>query len=145
MALPVPHRVRRASERLLPVVALAYVAGALLQVYLAGRSTLGAAAWGDHVALGHALSLPAALAVLLAYLGPFHRRVRWLAWLTLATYYGTIALAFLRGSADLAALAPLHPVLAVATVLLGALLAAEAHGLRFVRGDDAGVPPEPEA
>lgn len=136
MAPSVPAPVRRVSERVLPWVALAFEAGLLLQVYLAGRATLAGAVWRDHVAFGHALSLPAALAVLLAYLGPFPTRVRRLAWLTIATYYATIALAALRFSDTFGALAPLHPVLAVAAVVLGGLLYAESKGVRFVRGGD---------
>ncbi len=142
MVPTVPDSVRTISERLLPLVALAFLAGVLLQVYLAGRSTLGTASWGDHVGFGHALSLPSALILLLAYLGSYGVRVRRLAWLTILTYYATVAFAVLRLSDAVAFLAPLHPVLAVVSVLSGVLLGAEVMGFRLVRGGDA---PPPEA
>lgn len=94
-------------------VAVLFVVGILLQVYLVGLSLLGQRpSWDDHVGLGHGLGILALLLVLLVYVGRQSEGLKRLTWVNFVVY---VLLAdvviFMRVDAPL--VAALHPVLAI--------------------------------
>jgi hypothetical protein len=90
----------------------------------------GRMGFAAHVALGHALGLPVVLMLASAYLARLPAQSVRLAWALLIVYVVQAdVVMMLRGS--LPFLAALHPVLALADVVLGGLLLVQ--GWAFVR------------
>ncbi len=103
-----------------------FVAGVAVQVFFAGMAVVARQwPWTNHVNLGHFLAAPLLLMLVTAYLGRLPGRMKRLTWLLFGVYVlQADVLIFLRDSAP--ALSALHPVMALADVVLGLALARQA-------------------
>lgn len=120
-----------ASWTRIPYLAISwlFVAGVLLQAFLAGMSLLGGQpAWGAHVGLGHSLLLLGLLLLALAYIGRFQRSVKNQTWILLGIYIlVAMVFAIIRGAAPM--VAALHPVLAFVLFWQSVVVAQQARSL----------------
>ena len=103
-----------------------FVAGVVVQVFFAGMAVVARQwPWTNHVTLGHTLAAPLLLMLVTAYLGRLPGGMKRLTWLLFVVYLlQADVLIFLRDSAPV--LSALHPVLALADVVLGVALARQA-------------------
>lgn len=120
---------RRISRLLYLLFSWLFVAGVIVQVFLAGMVVVAAQmGWNNHASLGHSLGLPLLLMLLTAYLGRLPASMKRLTWLLFGVYVlQADVLIFLRDSAPV--LSAFHPVLALADFALGLTLAWRARGL----------------
>ena len=103
-----------------------FVAGVVVQVFFAGMAVVARQwPWTNHVTLGHMLAAPLLLMLVTMYLGRLPGPMKRLTWLLFGVYLlQADVLIFLRDSAPV--LSALHPVLALADVVLGVALARQA-------------------
>ena len=103
-----------------------FVAGVLLQVFLAGMVVVARqSSWNAHIGLGHTLSMPLLFMLVTMYLGRLPRRVKTLTWALFAVYIiQADILIFMRMSVPV--LSAFHPVLALVDFALGYALARQA-------------------
>ena len=106
------RRIAIARQALL-VVAWLFVAGVLVQIFLAGRGVfVGPDEWAKHRAFVHTFEWLSPLAVVLAYVGRGSRATKWLAWLTFVLLFLQYATAGTQSSLGHIGLAAIHPVTA---------------------------------
>jgi len=124
------------------VFAWVFVAGVLVQVFLAGMVVVARQmGWDNHIGLGHTLSLPLIVMLITAYLGRLPGSMKRLTWLLFGVYVlQADILIFLRVSVPI--LSALHPVLALVDFALGLILAQQAVAL--VRSAPSPVSVEPK-
>ena len=129
----------KASRTIYAIFAWLFVAGVVTQVFFAGMAVVaGRWPWTNHVSLGHLLALPLLVMLVTAYMGKMPGRMKRLTWLLFLVYVlQADVLIFLRASVP--ALAALHPVLALADIVLGLALARQATAI--VRAGDTAVVP----
>jgi hypothetical protein len=129
------------SRMIYMVLAWLFVAGVLVQVFLAGMVIVARQmGWGSHIGLGHTLGLPLIFMVATAYLGKLPGSLKRLTWLLLGVYIlQADVLIFMRASAPV--LSALHPVLALVDFALGLALAWEATVI--VRAEETAAPAIP--
>ena len=132
----------RAARWAYPILAWLFVAGLLVQVFLAGLGFFGGGRdFAAHVNLGWLLHLAPLLILLAAALSRAGRR-HWTWALGLAAVVFVIPIVVLA-RADLPAVAALHPVLAVAAFWLAAVVARQS--LEVVRRTDTELPSASDA
>lgn len=110
---------RRIAGTAYAIFSWLFVAGVLIQVFLAGLVVVARrATWENHIGLGHALGLPLLIMLILMYVGRLPRRVKRLTWILFAVYvFQADVVIFLRESVPFAS--ALHPVLALIDFALG--------------------------
>ena len=103
-----------------------FLAAVAFQVFLAGMVVVaGEIDWASHRDLGHAMGLPLIIMVLSVYLGRMPRTMKRLTWLLFVVYIlQADVVIFLRDTAPI--ISALHPVLALADVVLAVSLARRA-------------------
>lgn len=103
-----------------------FVAGVLVQVFLAGMVVVAARmGWGSHVGLGHMLAAPLLFMLITMYLGRMPGSLKRLTWLLFLAYVlQADVVIFLRGTAPV--VSALHPVFALVDFALGVTLALRA-------------------
>ena len=122
---------RPKAARAFVVLAWLAVAGVAVQVYLAGYALLAdPAAWAWHRGFVHAVELVPIAMVLIAWLG---KGPLFLLWLSLALF-GLIWLQYVLINVPVGVVQALHPVNALAIVVV-AFLAARAGTGRWLRGE----------
>ncbi len=116
----------KASRTIYAVFAWLFVAGVVTQVFFAGMAVVaGRWPWTNHVSLGHLLAAPLLVMLVTAYVGKLPGRMKRLTWLLFLVYLlQADVLIFLRASVPV--LAAFHPVLALADIVLGLVLARQA-------------------
>ena len=115
---------QRNIARIHPILARLFLAGLLLQFYLAGAGLFGAGSFQPHRMLGDALTVLAILFPVLAIVGRLGQKVIGLSLLLVLLTIVQIMLPSLRGSASW--IAALHPVNAL--VLMGISARIGRHG-----------------
>lgn len=130
----------RASRTIYAVFAWLFVVGVVTQVFFAGMVVVaGRWPWTNHASLGHFLALPLLIMLITVYVGKLPGRMKRLTWLLFLVYVlQADVLIFLRVSAPV--LSALHPVLALADIVLGVTLARQA--IAIVRTGEAPVAPQ---
>lgn len=110
---------QRISRVIYRAAAWLFVAGVLVQVFLAGLVVVSRVmSWDRHADLGHGLALPLLVMLLSMYFGRLPRSTKRLTWLLFGVYvFQADFLIFLRDSVPYAA--ALHPVLALIDFALG--------------------------
>jgi hypothetical protein len=111
---------QRITAQIHPILARIFLAGLLLQFYLAGTALFGAGSFQPHRMLGDALTLLAVLFPVLALVGRLGRRLVGLSFLLLLLTVVQMMLPSLRGSVSW--IAALHPVNALALMGVSALI-----------------------
>jgi hypothetical protein len=126
------------------VAACLFLAGVVLQVFLAGMVVVALRmGWDNHIGLGHFLAAPLLVMLVSQYPGRFPRRMKQLTWLLFGVYVLQADIViFLRAQAPL--VSALHPVLALVDFALGLALARRAWPLVKQVQAPAGVLPEME-
>ena len=111
---------QRNIARIHPILARLFLAGLLLQFYLAGAGLFGAGSFQPHRMLGDALTVLAILFPVLAIVGRLGQKVIGLSLLLVVLTIVQIMLPSLRGSASW--IAALHPVNALALMGVSAMI-----------------------
>ena len=122
------------------VFAWLFVAGVAAQVFFAGMTVVANQwSWDNHTGLGHMLALPLLVMLVTAYPGRLPGGMKRLTWLLFAVYVlQADVLIFLRDSAPV--LSALHPVMALADIVLAVALARQATAV--VRAGETLVAPQ---
>lgn len=117
---------RRIGRMAYAIFSWLFVAGVLVQVFLAGLVVVARrATWENHIGLGHTLGLPLLIMLISMYVGRLPRRVKRMSWILFAVYvFQADVVIFLRDSVPFAS--ALHPVLALVDFALGWSLARRA-------------------
>lgn len=114
------------GRRLFLVASWAFVAGAFVQIYLAGMGVF-AGSFDDHRSLGYVLGLLPILMVVFGLIGRIGRRDILLS--ALLFVQGILQSVFVLQRASYPAVAALHPVNGVLMLVIGIYLAIEARRL----------------
>ena len=119
----------KVSRTLYLVAAWLFVAGVLVQVFLAGMVVVaGQMGWNNHKDLGHTMALPLLVMLATMYLGRLPGSMKRLTWLLIVLYILQVdVVIFLREPAPV--VSALHPVLALIDFALGLSLALQAQKL----------------
>lgn len=130
----------KASRTIYGVFAWLFVTGVITQVFFAGMAVVaGRWPWTNHISLGHLLAVPLLVMVITMYTGKLPGRMKRLTWLLFLVYVlQADVLIFLRTSAPV--LSALHPVLALADIVLGVSLARQATAI--LRAGEAPIAPQ---
>lgn len=117
---------RRIGTAAYTIFSWLFVAGVLVQVFLAGLVVVARqATWESHIGLGHSLAFPLLLMLISMYVGRMPRSVKRMTWILFAVYVVQAdVVIFLRDSIPFAS--ALHPVLALVDFALGWSLARRA-------------------
>lgn len=128
---------RRIGRTAYAIFSWLFVAGVLVQVFLAGLVVVARrATWENHIGLGHALGLPLLIMLISMYVGRLPRRVKRMSWILFAVYvFQADVVIFLRDSMPFAS--ALHPVLALVDFALGWSLARRAWTLLKTPADSS--------
>jgi len=135
----------RTSRYAYMFAALLFLAGVMVQVFLAGMVVVTRQiGWSNHIGFGHLLSAPLLVMLIALYLGRLPGRMKRLTWLLFGVYVlQADVLIFLRVQAPV--VSALHPVLALVDFALGLALARQAWALarqsQAAAGDPAGLSP----
>lgn len=130
----------KASRTIYGVFAWLFVAGVITQVFFAGMVVVaGRWPWANHASLGHLLAVPLLVMVITMYSGKLTGRMKRLTWLLFVVYIlQADVLIFMRASVPV--LSALHPVLALADIVLGVALARQATAI--IRAGEAASAPQ---
>lgn len=117
---------KRAARYIYWFAALLFLAGVLLQVFLAGMVVVSyQMGWDNHVGLGHMLAGPLLVMLLTQYVGRLPGQMKWMTWLLVVVYVlQADVIIFMRTTVPV--IAALHPVLALVDFALGLALARRA-------------------